>query len=163
MRRRLFTANEVFQGVLLHVRTLCERASGSKNGSGVGQNAIKMIEFNSSITYTLNDFNTIQQIQIEKSLGQLRQLKEEIKNICYISCVVSSSFNFLAFFLKKINLEKNLNKKDCRRIGRHRVRGLLSSRRLFTRADVHRILFESSSNESLSSKRSNSQFSQSKR
>ena len=33
--RRLFTANEVFQSVLLHVRMLCERASNSLDGVGV--------------------------------------------------------------------------------------------------------------------------------
>lgn len=89
LKRRLFTANEVFQSVLLHVRMLTERASSSADGSGDGEHAITMIRYDTSEIYELEDFKKIQYDQIDIALGKLQKLKEEIIKLTYISCVVS--------------------------------------------------------------------------
>jgi hypothetical protein len=95
LTRRLFHANEIFQSVLLHVRMLCERASGSKNGLGVGDYGIIMVKFNPSVTITLEDFCKKQNDNIDYALNQLYQLKEEVMNLAYDSCLV-----ILKIFLK---------------------------------------------------------------
>ena len=38
--KTLFSANQVLQGCLLHVRGLCEAASGSLSGEGVGKQTV---------------------------------------------------------------------------------------------------------------------------
>lgn len=96
LQRRLFTANEVFQSVLLHVRTLCERASNSLDGSGIGNHEIIFIKFDTSITYSLEEFTKIQDDQINLGLFRLNLLKEEVMKLTYIACVVSR-----IFYLKK--------------------------------------------------------------
>lgn len=87
--RRLFTANEIFQSVLLHVRMLCERASGSRNGIGLGDYAIIMISYDPSVTMQLTEFCQQQNEQMNTALNQLLKLKEEVMNITYESCIVS--------------------------------------------------------------------------
>lgn len=88
MTRNLFCANQVFQGVLLHVRNLCERASSSKNGLGDEENSILMIKIDTNATYTLEEFNQFQDVQINSALQKLKALKEEVINLTYISCIV---------------------------------------------------------------------------
>ena len=88
LQRRLFTANEVFQSVLLHVRMLTERASGSIDGIGIGENAIIMVKFDPYEIYELEAFKSIQNVQIDVALGKLRMLKDDIIKLTYISCVV---------------------------------------------------------------------------
>ena len=100
LRRRLFTGNEVFQSVLLHVRTLCERASGSADGIGVDENAIIMIKYDLSKTHTLEEFKSVQMIQIDEALLKLQLLKEEVIQLTYISCLVSNTSLFLNFLYK---------------------------------------------------------------
>lgn len=89
LRRRLFTANEVFQSVILHVRMICERASSCKDGSGIGEHEIIMITYDSSQTYTLKQFEAIQDRQIELALSKLQALKEETMELTYASCIVN--------------------------------------------------------------------------
>lgn len=86
--RKLFTANEVFQSVLLHVRMLCERASNSLDGSGVQDHEIIMIKFDSTYTYNLEEFIQLQETQMDTALCKLNLLKEEIMKLTYISCIV---------------------------------------------------------------------------
>jgi hypothetical protein len=88
LRRRLFTANEVFQRVILHVRMMCERASSCKDGSGSEEHGIIMIAYDSSQTYTLEQFEAIQDQQIELALSKLKALKEETMELTYASCIV---------------------------------------------------------------------------
>jgi hypothetical protein len=78
----------VFQSVLLHVRTLCERASNSLDGSGVSGHDIIMINYDFSCTYTLEEFNNLQNKQCDLALSRLNALKEEIIKLSYISCIV---------------------------------------------------------------------------
>lgn len=89
LSRRLFSANELLQNVLIHIRSLCERASNSSNGRGLSdQTEIIMIKFDPEVTYTLDEFRVIQYTQIDLALQRLRALKEEIMNICYLACIV---------------------------------------------------------------------------
>jgi hypothetical protein len=90
LKRRLFCANEVFQSVLMHVRMLCERASGSRYGVGDGQGSIIMIKYNDRLTYSLEEFCTQQQNQIGHALKQLTSFKETAMELIYDSCIVSS-------------------------------------------------------------------------
>lgn len=89
LRRRLFFANEIFQSVLLHVRMLCERASSSKNGLGIGDYAIIMVKYDPTVTMSLQEFCSKQDEQVDYALKQLLQLKEEVMNVTYDSCLVS--------------------------------------------------------------------------
>lgn len=103
LTRRLFTANEVFQTVLLHVRNLCERASNSRNGLGIDENSqIIMIKFDPTFTYTLDDFRSIQFEQVELALERLKALQNSIIDICYMACIVNSCFSFL-YILNMLN------------------------------------------------------------
>jgi hypothetical protein len=88
LRRRLFTANEIFQSVILHVRMMCERASSCKDGSGTQEHSIIMITYDTSQTYGLEQFAAIQDQQIEIALSRLRALKEETMELTYASCIV---------------------------------------------------------------------------
>ena len=67
---------------------LCERASGSKNGIGVGDYGIIMIKYDSTSTITLENFCKNQNENIENALNQLYKLKDEVMNITYNSCLV---------------------------------------------------------------------------
>lgn len=90
LKRRLFSANEILQNVLVHIRNLCEEASSSANGRGSNdQTEILMIRFDPSVTYTLDEFRSVQYEQIDLALHRLQALKEEIMNICYLACIVN--------------------------------------------------------------------------
>ena len=99
--RNLFTANEVFQRVLLHIRNLCERASGSKTGLGEDLHGITMVKFDASVTHTLQDFTRIQYEQIDLALEKLRAIKKEVIELAYVSSLTVGQLegiDFDAFF-----------------------------------------------------------------
>ena len=100
--RRLFASNEVFQRVLLHVRALCERASGSLTGDGVQQYAITMLRYNATDTLNLSDFQAAQNAQIAHALSQLHCLKEEVMNLTYMSCIVRENSKIQSFHLNHL-------------------------------------------------------------
>ena len=101
LKRRLFSANEILQNVLVHIRNLCEEASSSANGRGSNdQTEILMIRFDPSVTYTLDEFRSVQYEQIDLALHRLQALKEEIMNICYLACIVIKLlFNFYLYII----------------------------------------------------------------
>ena len=91
----------MFQSVLLHVRMLTERASGSRDGLGVGEHAITMIKFDTTEIYELEEFKKMQSAQIEQALVRLQLLKEEIVKLTYVCCVTVGELegiDFDAFF-----------------------------------------------------------------
>ena len=96
LRRRLFSANEVLQSVLLHVRMLCERASGSKDGAGIDEHEIIMIKYDPNGTLNLDEFKRSQDIQIDIAYNKLKGVKEEIMNLAYVSCIVLFNFFFVS-------------------------------------------------------------------
>ena len=67
---------------------LCERASGSKNGLGIGDYGIIMIKLDPAVTITLDIFCKKQDANIDYALNQLYKLKEEVMNLAYDSCLV---------------------------------------------------------------------------
>ena len=91
----LFSANEVLQGCLLHVRGLCESASGSLTGVGEGDAAISLIVLNKTAALTLTDFMDAQRECAEKSLNQLNALKNKVVEIVYEACLVSCLVSLL--------------------------------------------------------------------
>ena len=88
----LFAANEVLQGCLLHVRDLCEAASGSLSGEGISGAAISLVKLDKGVTLTLDEFVTAQEMQAEYALGQLTALRDKVVDIVWESCTVSSHF-----------------------------------------------------------------------
>ncbi|XP_052105827.1 dynein axonemal heavy chain 6-like isoform X2 [Mytilus californianus] len=86
MYKQLFVANEVLQGCLIHVRSLLEAASGSRDGIGEKDSAIILIVVDRSATLTLDEFKDIQVVQAEKALGQLNTLRNKIIDIVWESC-----------------------------------------------------------------------------
>lgn len=83
-------ANEILQGCLVHVRKLCEAASGSLTGLGEGEHAISLVSLNKTQTLTLEDFMSIQAQQGDKALKQLNALRAKIINLVWESCAVRS-------------------------------------------------------------------------
>jgi dynein heavy chain len=94
MYKELFVANEVLQGCLIHVRSLLEAASSSRDGIGEKDSAIILIVLDKSNTMTLDEFKAIQAGQAEKALGQLNSLRNKIIDIVWESCAVSLSIYF---------------------------------------------------------------------
>jgi uncharacterized protein (DUF488 family) len=92
LARRLFSANEIFQRVILHVRMLCERASSYETVESpdkIDNKLILFITYDPNVTMNLSEFKDLQMNQIEDSLIKLYAVKEEIMNVTYISCIVS--------------------------------------------------------------------------
>ena len=109
MYKQLFVANEVLQGCLIHVRSLLEAASGSRDGIGEKDSAIILIVVDRSATLTLDEFKDIQVVQAEKALGQLNSLRNKIIDIVWESCAVSCPFK--SKITKIPNYEKNSKQK----------------------------------------------------
>lgn len=87
--KTLFMANEILQGCLVHVRKLCEAASGSLTGLGEGEHAISLVSLDKSRTLTLEEFMSMQEQQGDKALKQLNALRDKIINLVWESCAVS--------------------------------------------------------------------------
>lgn len=87
--KTLFMANEILQGCLVHVRKLCEAASGSLTGLGEGEHAISLVSLDKSRTLTLEKFMSMQEQQGDKALKQLNALRDKIINLVWESCAVS--------------------------------------------------------------------------
>ncbi|XP_053375328.1 uncharacterized protein LOC123528107 isoform X2 [Mercenaria mercenaria] len=84
--KQLFVANEVLQGCLIHIRSLCEAASGSLTGIGKGECAISLVKLDKSLTLTLDDFKDMQQTQNDEAWKMLNTLRNKIIDIAWESC-----------------------------------------------------------------------------
>lgn len=84
--KTLFMANEVLQGCLVHVRSLCEAASGSLTGFGKGDSAICLAKLHKSQTLTLQEFQDVQLQQTKYAWTQLTALRETIIDIAWETC-----------------------------------------------------------------------------
>ncbi|WAR20146.1 DYH6-like protein, partial [Mya arenaria] len=84
--KSLFVANEVLQGCLIHIRSLCEAASGSLTGEGWGESAISLIKLDKSLTLTLEEFMDVQREQNRLAWEQLNDLRTKIIDIAWESC-----------------------------------------------------------------------------
>ena len=95
----MFVANEVLQGCLIHVRRLCESASGSLTGVGEGDSAVSLVNLDRQKTLTLEEFKQEQFSQGKIARDQLKTLREKIIEIVWESCAVSRGglvFMFIA-------------------------------------------------------------------
>lgn len=91
----------MFQKTLLHIRNLCERASGSKTGLGMGEHAILMVKIEPNSTHSLEDFSRIQHEQIDQAYNKLKLIQQEVINLVYVSCITVGQLegiDFDAFF-----------------------------------------------------------------
>ena len=73
----------------MHVRKLCEYASGSLSGLGEGESAITLIRLDKQKTLTLVEFMDEQKDQGAVALKQLNSLRENIIDLVWESCAVS--------------------------------------------------------------------------
>ncbi|XP_055957039.1 uncharacterized protein LOC126821340 [Patella vulgata] len=84
--KTLFIANEILQGCLVHVKTLCEVARGGcKNDKG-DMSIISLVKLDKSKTLSLQTFKDIQKQQCSTALTQLNQLRENVIDIVWQSC-----------------------------------------------------------------------------
>lgn len=88
-------ANEVLQGCLIHIRSVCEAASGSLTGVGKGDSAISLIKLDKSLTLTLDGFKEVQLAQNDGAWKQLSTLRDKIIDIAWESCAVRIYYMFL--------------------------------------------------------------------
>ena len=121
--------------MLLHVRALCEKASGSKTSITLNESEITMLRYDPNLTLTLKEFNRVQENQINLALNQLRAIKAEIMDLCYVSCVVEIYFSFS--FLIKMNFYFQTfitiwTTKDRWRTRGHWFRGILRLKQLYS-------------------------------
>ena len=82
---------------MLHVRRLCEAASGSLTGVGEGEDAISLVRLDKSATLTLSEFLENQRTQAETALQQLKALRGKIVELVWEACAVSSSVNSFVY------------------------------------------------------------------
>jgi len=95
--KSLFVANEVLQGCLIHVRSICEAASGSLTGTGKGDSAVSLLKLDKSLTLTLENFKHVQEEQTDFAWKQLSTIRDKIIDIAWESCAVGSSFTIQPF------------------------------------------------------------------
>lgn len=107
LHKILFCANEILQGCLLHVRSLCERASGSLTGYGVGENAIVLLDLKRKDCITLGEFISHQRVQGDIALKQLKAIENSVTDLVFEACAVSTARIFF------INLYIFSPKKGC--------------------------------------------------
>ena len=82
-------ADEILQGCLLHVRSLCEAASSTHDGFGEGDSAIQLVKLDKTVTLTLEEFMERQRAQCDYGLEQLQSLRNKVVEIVWESCAVS--------------------------------------------------------------------------
>merc|ERR1712058_215360 len=85
LHKSLFIANEVLQGCLIHVRSLCESAR-SVFKDGDTSNLISLIDLDPVATLTLAEFEGRQRSRCDRALEQLNKLSESIIDIVWESC-----------------------------------------------------------------------------
>lgn len=81
--KTLFLANEVLQGALVHIQSLCEAAKGACKDGGC---TILLTDLDYSKTLTLAEFQINQEQQCHKVHEQLKALRESIIDIVWESC-----------------------------------------------------------------------------
>nr|XP_039247972.1 dynein heavy chain 6, axonemal-like [Styela clava] len=85
---QLFLAEETLQKCLVSVRSICEDACGSRDGFGIGENAILLIQYNNRHTYSLDEFCDLQNEKCSEASTQLEELRKSIADMCYRACSI---------------------------------------------------------------------------
>ncbi|XP_071833092.1 dynein axonemal heavy chain 6-like isoform X4 [Apostichopus japonicus] len=86
MNTELFTANEILQRCMLHIRTQCELACSSADGRGVGDKAISLVHVDPHLTTTLDDFCKLQAEKCDATFLQLNRMRDKIVKITFECC-----------------------------------------------------------------------------
>jgi hypothetical protein len=73
---------------------MCELASGSLDGLGMGDTAILLVKVDKSVMMTLSEFMGAQKYQGEYALNQLNALRKNVVDIVWESCTVSVTSPF---------------------------------------------------------------------
>ena len=92
MYKNLFCANEVLQGCVIHVRSMCETACSSHTGLGT----VSFLCVERGKTYTLDDFVAHHTEQAKHVYELLSTLREKVVEIVFESCAVSMTM--ICFF-----------------------------------------------------------------
>lgn len=79
-------ANEVLQGCIIHVQSLCETAKGISKDRG----AILLVDLDSSKTLSLQDFQRKQELQCDMAFRMMSALREKVIELVWESCAVSN-------------------------------------------------------------------------
>ncbi|KAM4694195.1 dynein axonemal heavy chain 14 [Discoglossus pictus] len=77
MLQQLAFADELFQGSLLYLRSLCEDALNTQLGNKCEDLAIAFVKLDDSRTYSLNEFCIIQSQQSDLALAKIEALREK--------------------------------------------------------------------------------------
>uniref|UniRef100_UPI00398F3748 dynein axonemal heavy chain 6-like n=1 Tax=Pristiophorus japonicus TaxID=55135 RepID=UPI00398F3748 len=85
--KQLFFADEIFLRCLCYIRDLCEAASCSNGGLGIGENAISFVKLDRTSSYSCEQFAEIQSEQREYALEQLFDLRYKIIQMVKESCL----------------------------------------------------------------------------
>ncbi|XP_041352994.1 dynein heavy chain 6, axonemal-like isoform X2 [Gigantopelta aegis] len=114
--KSLFVANEVLQGCLFHVKTLCETAKGC--GKDVdGSSVISLLKHDRSKTMTLQEFTSAQVEQGKLALAQLNALRNKIIEVAWESCATVAEMEGITQGIRgdkkvKINIPKTKSDTD---------------------------------------------------
>lgn len=101
LTKRLFVANEILQGCLLHVQSLCEAASNSRTGYGTEDSGILFVNLDKRMTYMLSDFVQVQRVAAETGAERLLALRKHIVLVVWESCAVCKT----ALTRQKLNIK----------------------------------------------------------
>ncbi|KAH9496161.1 Dynein heavy chain 6, axonemal [Bulinus truncatus] len=83
--KSLFIANEVLQGCLIHIRSLCESTKDVLR-DGTASTLISLVDLDPSQILTLQEFECRQKNRCDKALLQLNTLREKIIEIVWEAC-----------------------------------------------------------------------------
>lgn len=89
LTKRLFLANEILQGCLIHVQSLCEAASNSRTGYGTEASGILLVNLDKRVTYSLESFMDAQHQAADDGVERLLALRKHIILVVWESCAVS--------------------------------------------------------------------------
>ena len=92
MGRQLFTANEILQRCLLHIRSQCEAACSSLSGEGTGDKEITLIKVDPHTMLTLDTFCQQQAEQCDTALLKLMHMRDKIVRLAFECCAVRLPF-----------------------------------------------------------------------
>ncbi|XP_071789676.1 dynein axonemal heavy chain 6-like isoform X2 [Asterias amurensis] len=115
MGRQLFTANEILQRCLLHIRSQCEAACSSLSGEGTGDKEITLIKVDPHTMLTLDTFCQQQAEQCDTALLKLMHMRDKIVRLAFECCAKVAEMEGVTQPLhpnsgpltKKVDLNKN--------------------------------------------------------
>ncbi|XP_056424426.1 dynein axonemal heavy chain 14 isoform X2 [Hyla sarda] len=106
--RHLFLADELFQGCLLYLQSLCEGAVNFQSDNQRGDLPILLISLDPSRTYSLKDFCDIQSAACKNGLKKLQALRETlVKVIDQTLFKVAEALGLMDPFLSKSTKKPN--------------------------------------------------------